>query len=88
MVHRQLGLGWFGFTSTSNRAPTTAINMIKRERKQTEQNKKKYESSKQVRSFILSWQIEFPSLVLDIDNGLLCTVCIGHNMFKSQRGHI
>ena len=76
MAHRQLGLGWFGFTATNNRVQTTAI---KQECKQTEQNKKDYESSKRVRSFIPSCQIEFLGLV-DTDNGMLCTVCIGHNI--------
>jgi len=42
MAHRQLGLGWFDFTATKNRVQTTAI---KQECKQTEQNKKDYESS-------------------------------------------
>ena len=60
MAHRQLGLGRFGFTATNNRVQTTAI---KRDGKQTEQNKKDYESSKRVQPFILSWQIEFPGLV-------------------------
>ena len=57
---------------------TTAI---KRECNQTEQNKKDYESSKWVWSFILSCQIEFPGLV-DTDNGLLCTFCIVHNIWS------
>jgi len=55
MAHRQLGLGQFGFTATNNRMQTTDIEW---ESKQTEQNKKDYESSKWVRSFIPSWQIE------------------------------
>ena len=76
MAYRQLGVGWFGFTATNKSA-----NYSHKARMQTEQNKKDYESSKQVRSFILSWQIEFPGLVLDTDNGMLCTVCIGHNIY-------
>jgi len=45
MEHRHLGLEWFGFTATNNRVQTT---VIKQECKQTEQNKKDCESSKQV----------------------------------------
>jgi len=45
MAHRHLSLGWFGFTATNNTLQTTAI---KQECKQTEQNMKDYESSKQV----------------------------------------
>jgi len=46
------------------------------------QNKKDGESSKLVRSFIPSWQIEFPEIVLvvDTDTGMLCRVCIGPNI--------
>jgi len=64
IAHRQLGLGRFGFTATTSRVQTIAM---KRECQQTEQNKKDYESCKRVRSFIPSWQIEYPGLV-DIDN--------------------
>jgi len=72
-VHRQLGFRRFGFIATDNRVQTTAT---KRECKQTQSNKKDYESSKRVHSFIPSWQIEFPGLV-DTDNGMLiCTVII------------
>jgi len=42
MADGQLGLGWLGFTATSNRVQTTAI---RQEFKQIEQNKKEYESS-------------------------------------------
>jgi len=43
VANRQLGLGQFGFTASNNRVQTTAI---KQECKQTEQNKKHYESTK------------------------------------------
>jgi len=53
MVHGLLGSGRFDFTATNNRVQTTAI---KRDGKQTEQNKKDYESFKRVLSFIPSWR--------------------------------
>ena len=46
---------------------------------ETEQNEKDYESSKRVLSFIPSSRIEYLDLV-DRENGLLCTVCISHNI--------
>jgi len=50
MAHRQLGFGRFDFTATKNIVQTIAI---KREWKQTEQNKKYFESSKRDHLFHL-----------------------------------
>ena len=80
-MHRELGFRWFRFTATNNRVQTTAI---KQECKQSK-IRKIMKTLKQVQSFISSWQIKFPDLVLvDTDNSMLCTVCIGrHNILSN-----
>jgi len=82
-VRWRLGLGWFGFTATNNTVQTA----IEWECKQTEQNKKDYESSKWVWSLIPSWQIEFPGLV-DAVGGIWCTVCIEYNIWSNANKNI